>query len=439
MCVPEVYWLNPEVSEFPIIIEKVVNDTFYTKEKLPIFLGGGGQPADSVSVIFADKHMFKVKEFDVMFFTLEHTQDLVLPQIFPLNATLKIDLALRQAYSRAHTCQHIVSAIMKQHLGLSTEKAVLDADEAKIFYSGKMSLEELKQIYHIMNSIILGYHTVHSHIVPKGSNVDLEGRVVDFSKIRGTIPTDEQCIRVVEVEGIDLNTCGGTHLKTTNEIIAITFVEHKAGLLTFYTGHKALDFILESQVNLLELSQFQSLPMDQTILKTKEKIQNYPNLEKTNFNLNKTVLASVLTCLIQSYLVFRDNNPDKNFFVAGGSFGKELLMKNNFPFKAWNYKDALIIVCDFSFGDKSAFVSALPDTSLSMLIIATLNNSTIICQSTNPEFYSAKNFLNTFSKYTGTKGGGNEKQIQCSIKNVKEPLSLVFEVLKLDGLYTTNQ
>lgn len=438
MCVPEAYWINPEESEFQIIIEKFVNDTFFTGEKLPIFLGGGGQPADSVSVMFEDKQIRQVKECGATFFKLESTKNLLLPKTFPYKATLKIDLSLRMAYSRAHTCQHIVSAIMKNHWGITTEKAILNADEAKLYYSGKISLEQIKQIYQTMNKIIQGYHNVNSHIVPQGTNIDLEGRIIDFSKIRGTIPTDEQCIRIVEVEGIDLNTCGGTHLKVTNEIIAIAFTEVKTGVLTFFTGQKALDFIFDSQTSLLELSQIQSLPVDQALMKTKEKVQGYPNLEKINFNLNKTLLVSVLDSIIKSYMLFRSENFNKKFFIELGTFSKEPLIKNNFPVKAWNYKNGIIMVCEFSFGNKSAFVSALSDITLPIVIIATLDNDTIICQSTNTKFYSAKDFLDLFSKYTGTKGGGNEKQIQCSVRNIKDPLSSVFEVLKSVGLYINN-
>ncbi|MHA1982773.1 MAG: hypothetical protein ACW967_00365 [Candidatus Hodarchaeales archaeon] len=425
MCIPEPYWTDPHQSEFDITITKVDKNTFYTEEKLPIFLGGGGQPQDTAILVLQNGETFLLKEAFEKSFILKKKIKLEKINNLPITANLKIDMKLRQAYMRAHTSQHILSAIIKTKYGIDTTKAVLEDDEAKLFFDKKLSPSQLSELLGEFYKIMENNLKITSRVIKKGTNVDLNGNKVDLEAIRGGIPTDEQCIRLVEVEGIDLNTCGGTHLAHSSEALALLFTDLKKDHITFKVGRKALKEFGRTQEFILNLINKTALPYAKAIERTAEIVDSYPLLQKNGFDLSKTLVKSIFSLINTE----NSKNLKNDFALELGNFSNDPISKQNLPVKAWKHNNILFIMMNLSFLNRTAFLTSIIDFSYPTVIIAELEKENLICQTTNEKEFSAKLFLEKFMEKTNVKGGGSDKQIQCSIKKVNNLYELIPSVI----------
>ncbi|OLS16903.1 MAG: Alanine--tRNA ligase [Candidatus Heimdallarchaeota archaeon LC_3] len=426
MCIPKPYWIDPDLSDFEIEIIKVENGSFFTKESLPMFLGGGGQPPDEAILILDSKTSFTVKNPLEYSFKLKEKVQKEDQLSLPFKGKLEINLNLRRAYMRAHTSQHVVSAIIKKNFDIDTSKAVLEDDESKLILNKKLSINQLNlvltEFYRIMNQDL----DIKTRVIKKGQNKDINGNSVDLGLIRGDIPSKEECIRLVEIDGVDLNTCGGTHLLKTSEALSIVFTELKKDIITFKVGYKAIQIMKDNQEFHVNLINKLTLPYKKISERTLEIVNSYPKIQKLNFDLSKTFLKSILFLIKENFS--KEVSPD--FEIKQGSFTDEPLKKQNLPIEAKIYGKTLIILMKLSFMNRATFISSIIDFSFPTVLIAEIEKKNLICQSNKETIFSAKEFLDKLVKRSCVKGGGSDKQIQCSIKEVENVFGIIKSILE---------
>ena len=128
----------------------------------------------------------------------------------------EIDLARRVQLAKHHTATHIVNAAARKILGshINQAGAKKDVDKATIDLTHYQSItdEELQQIEKEANRLVKEGITVHSNFLPRTEAEQTYGMNIYQG---GAVPG--KMLRIVNIEGIDVEACGGTHLHNTLE------------------------------------------------------------------------------------------------------------------------------------------------------------------------------------------------------------------------------
>jgi len=137
--------------------------------------------------------------------------------------TLTLDWERRYRHMRIHTCLHLLSAVIKAGVtggNLTAEAGRLDFDVPE-----GMELEK-EAIEATLNRLIAENHPVRVRMT-SGAALKADPGLIKTLSV--TPPLDLPEIRLIEVEGADLQPCGGTHVARTGEIglVLVKKIENK--------------------------------------------------------------------------------------------------------------------------------------------------------------------------------------------------------------------
>jgi len=128
----------------------------------------------------------------------------------------EIDLQRRLQLAKHHTSTHIVNAAARKVLGnhINQAGAKKDIDKATIDLTHYQSItdEELEKIEKEANKFVKESLAVHSNFLPRTEAEQTYGMGIYQG---GAVPG--KLLRIVNIDGIDVEACGGTHLKNTSE------------------------------------------------------------------------------------------------------------------------------------------------------------------------------------------------------------------------------
>jgi len=125
----------------------------------------------------------------------------------------EIDWARRFDHMQQHTGQHLLSAVLQTKFGLETVSFHLGAEVCTIDLRGSEPLQEtLRAVEWATNEIVFEDRPVR---VRYATQKELRGLGVRKEVDR------EGILRVIEIEGADLQPCGGTHVARTGQIGAV--------------------------------------------------------------------------------------------------------------------------------------------------------------------------------------------------------------------------
>ena len=169
---------------------------------------GGGQPADC-------GWLNEVRVVDVQW--VEQSIHHYLESPLPAGpARLSVDWGRRYDHMQQHSAQHVLTAIAADRFGWQTtsfhlgeRNCDIELDSPSLSEADLLTLEDAA-----MEAIRAGL-PVDGHRVSPEEYARLDVRT------RGLPEGHHGDIRLVEIEGIDLNTCGGTHVRSTAEIGSI--------------------------------------------------------------------------------------------------------------------------------------------------------------------------------------------------------------------------
>lgn len=136
--------------------------------------------------------------------------------------TAEIDWDRRYRLARMHTCLHVLCAVVP---GAVTGGSVNDGRGRLDFDLPEPTLDK-EHITAELNRLIEENHPVHFRWITDeelAANSDL----VRTMSVKP--PTGQGRVRLVEIEGVDLQPCGGTHLASTGEIgrVRVAKIEKK--------------------------------------------------------------------------------------------------------------------------------------------------------------------------------------------------------------------
>jgi misacylated tRNA(Ala) deacylase len=151
----------------------------------------------------------------------------------------EIDWERRYALMRHHTALHSMSGVIYQLYGATVTGGQMYPDRARMdFLLPDLSQERLRQIEERTNELLAQDRPVSIRFLPRQEAFEIP----DLIRTRvNLLPEGIDIIRVVDIEGIDQQADGGTHVANTREVgrVRIAGSENKG------KGNKRLEIVLE--------------------------------------------------------------------------------------------------------------------------------------------------------------------------------------------------
>ena len=189
-------------------------------DKTAFYPGGGGQPCDFGWL--NDTPVTQVKRQG------EQIWHWLAGQLPAAGATVhgKIDWDRRYKLMRTHTAFHILCGVVWRDYGAQVTGGNMDVLQGRMDFEFETLRQELvKEIEDKLNVEIAAARPVHVRILPREEAFQIPDLI--RTKIN-LLPEGIPEVRTVEIEGLDLQADGGTHVANTREVGMIKVVGYKS-------------------------------------------------------------------------------------------------------------------------------------------------------------------------------------------------------------------
>ena len=186
---------------------------------------GGGQPYDTGRIINEEGEEYIVKEVYKYKGEIFHVVD---REGLRVGDKVKgiINWDRRYRLMRMHTAAHLISALMGNEEGVLITGNQLGVEKSRIdFNLETLDREKIRGYVEKANKLIEEGREVKTYFLPREEAL----KIPTISRLAKGLPGDLKEIRIVEIEGIDKQADGGTHVKNIKEIgrIELLKIENK--------------------------------------------------------------------------------------------------------------------------------------------------------------------------------------------------------------------
>jgi alanyl-tRNA synthetase len=383
----KIYYSSQYSTEWETIIKNSFtkeDQCFVVLEETAFYPTGGGQPHDTGTIN-------GVEVLDV--FTDETGEVVHMTERMPetTHAFCSLNWRRRFEHMQHHSGQHLLSAVCYKLYNARTVSFHLGQDYVTIDLDiSELNQSQMEKIEQIANEEIYRNRSIHSYYVTSEELAKLP--LLKMPKVT-------ENIRIVEIEGIEYNACGGTHVLRTGEIgiIKLFKAEKQKGIirLSFKCGSRALQDLNEGQQILGKISAKFNTGRNEVISRIEKWEEERKRLESE--------LAKV--------------KEENNAYVA-----KELLLKKeeDFLFHVFDNK---------SFNEiKELAIKIAHEHNLFILFAATEENKVILVHNGTKNLSCGKFLKEHLGSFNG-KGGGNDKTAQAGFQSKEDTVNF-FEFAK---------
>ena len=184
---------------------------------------GGGQPGDSGVLRAADGREWRVSdarkgEDGRILHVLEAG---VAPPGPGTAVEASLDWDRRHAHMRMHTCLHLLGSVLR----FGVTGGQIAADKGRLDFDTQDEIDK-EAVTAAVNALVTANRPVRSRWITD-EELDRQPELVRTLSVQP--PRGAGRIRLLEIPGVDLQPCGGTHVAATGEIgpVAVTKVENK--------------------------------------------------------------------------------------------------------------------------------------------------------------------------------------------------------------------
>jgi len=184
---------------------------------------GGGQPGDTGVLRTADGREWRVAdtrkgEGGRILHVLEAGAS---PPEAGTAVEATLDWTRRHAHMRMHTCLHLVGSVLRY----GVTGGQIGADKGRLDFDTQDEIDK-DAVTAAVNALVEANHAVRSMWITD-EELDRQPELVRTLSVQP--PRGAGRIRLLDIPGVDLQPCGGTHVAATGEIgpVAVTKVENK--------------------------------------------------------------------------------------------------------------------------------------------------------------------------------------------------------------------
>ena len=194
-------------------------------DRTAFYPGGGGQPPDRGTLGIGPVHA-SVVDARREGRQVVHVLDNPIPDtVRELEGSL--DWERRYGHMRHHTALHVLSGVIWRNFGAKVTGGQMRSDRARMDFSfpEEWTTGVVGEIERLTNEALAEDRPVKVYELPREEaleNPDLIRTQVNL------VPERVSMIRIVEIEGIDTQADGGTHVANTGEVGEIEITSHKS-------------------------------------------------------------------------------------------------------------------------------------------------------------------------------------------------------------------
>jgi misacylated tRNA(Ala) deacylase len=220
----ELFLRDSYLREFEARVERLAGREVIL-DRTAFYPGGGGQPPDKGTLGIGP---VRASVVDVRREGREiiHVLDSPIPDTVG-DLRGEIDWGRRYAHMRHHTALHVLSGIIWRNFEAKVTGGQMRQDRARMDFSfpGEWTVDVVSEIELLTNEALSEERPVKVYELPREEalkNPDLIRTQVNL------VPELVKVIRIVEIEGIDTQADGGTHVANTREVGQMEITSHKS-------------------------------------------------------------------------------------------------------------------------------------------------------------------------------------------------------------------
>ena len=221
------YQTDSYIKEFTARITKVdLENNAIILDRTAFYPGGGGQPADSGTIKVYDV-LVQVKRARKAGPDILHIidGDFDAPEVGQ-EVVAQLDWEHRYQLMRTHTAMHILCGVIFRDYGASVTGGSMEPLAGRMDFEFETMHKELVQdIETAINIEVENARPLRVDILPR----DEAFQIPDLIRTKiNLLPEGISEVRVVEIEGLDLQADGGTHVHNTSEVGQLKITDYKS-------------------------------------------------------------------------------------------------------------------------------------------------------------------------------------------------------------------
>jgi misacylated tRNA(Ala) deacylase len=192
---------------------------------------GGGQAGDRGELRLRDGTVLRVVDTrkggepgDILHLVASGEEAALEHLIAGQRVEARIDMARRERHMRFHTATHLLCALVPH----AVDGCSITAEHARLDFHMNEPLDK-ETLNAGLARLVAGRHPVRHRWI---SEVELDANPGLVRSMSVQPPRGQGRIRVLEIEGVDLQPCGGTHVSNTAQIgqVVVTKIEKKSAM-----------------------------------------------------------------------------------------------------------------------------------------------------------------------------------------------------------------
>ena len=217
------YHHDSYIREFQAEVVETL-DTGVVLDRSAFYPGGGGQPSDS-GYLHAEDSEYRVNRISRKDGLAVHEIEGGPPPA-GTRVTGVIDWDRRYKLMRTHTALHILCGVIWRDYGAQVTGGDMQPLRARMdFELENMSVDFAREVEDKINAEVAASRPVTTQNLPR----DEAMRIPDLIRTKiNLLPPTIQQVRIVDVNGLDIQADGGTHVARTSEVGRIRVVGHES-------------------------------------------------------------------------------------------------------------------------------------------------------------------------------------------------------------------
>jgi len=189
---------------------------------------GGGQAGDAGELLLPDGRALRIADTrkgeagEILHLPAPEQPELLAALVPGLAVSARIDWARRHAHMRFHTATHLLCALVPHPV----DGCSITAQYARLDFHMTEPLDKDELTAGLARLVAEAHAVSHSWI----SDAELEANPGLVRSMSVQPPRGSGRVRVLQIEGVDLQPCGGTHVSNTAEIgaVVVSKIEKKS-------------------------------------------------------------------------------------------------------------------------------------------------------------------------------------------------------------------
>lgn len=296
----KLYYEDPYLFEFEAKVLGLIDGTYLVLDQTAFYPEGGGQPSD-IGYLEVDGRRVEVEWVGKVGGVVVHKLKEPLEVKPGTRVHGVIDAERRKALMRHHTATHIILGAAKRVLGphvwqAGAQKGV-DQSRLDITHHKRVTEEEVREIERLANRVVMENRPVRTYFMDRNEAEAKHGFVLYQG---GVVP--EPVLRVVEVEGWDVEACGGTHVRTTGEvglikIVKVERIQDGVSRIVFKAGEAALKHVQDQEALLRQVGEVLGADVSSLAKRARDLVERSKELEKRLARLTKQLIEQKAAAL----------------------------------------------------------------------------------------------------------------------------------------------